>query len=236
MRSALPLACAGLKSKSGILLFNIKSLKKPPKGFQKQAFLPSLSQPEVRSLGILHAMMAAQTPAKRRLFDYRKLPTDPSHLDPLILYVMAHPEMKYTLILDAPMEDVNTFRGRLEQYAKTEYKQTLPSNFQLIHVESEKLISELQQLISGETTPAGFVTGDPVLAEIGYRKGLLRVFGFSDPLQQNAAVLLTADQLSKQLPDGMFFLPQRVDQLDPEHHWTELVAALEARQAFLAAA
>jgi len=96
-------------------------------------------------------------------------------------------------------------------------------------------------LVSKEKTPAGFVTSNHLFAEKGFRRGVVRVYGFEDPVKQNAAVMVTAERLSREIPDDFFFLPQRVESLDSSQLWAGLVASQavqsqKVRQALLGSA
>jgi hypothetical protein len=106
----------------------------------------------------------------------------------------------------------------------------------MVGLEPETFLDGLNKLIDREQIPTGFVSEDPALTEMRHRKNLLRIYGFSNPIHQNAAVIFTAELLSKSIPDSAFFLPQTVNQLDPDHRFNDLVLAIQTDQALLAAA
>ena len=197
--------------------------------------LVSLDSPELSNFFVSESQSST---VKRRIFDYRSLPKNPSELDPLLVYAKDHPDVDYTLFVVHDPRRAESFRNELELFALSTEGVFIPKNFKVEFVKSvDEMKQRINQAINQDSkTPSGFVSEDPVMAEIGYRPNLVRVAGSQKSILQNATALLVAERLSKELTMDMFYLVQNQEDIAPETVWTGLVESLKRREAFLASA
>jgi len=167
---------------------------------------------------------------KRRLFDYRALPKSAEELEALFLYVAAFPEVDYKLITVATKQQLTAMRQQIELLK-------LP-NVEVIGLSSKKeVVPTITRLASLDShIPAGFVTQDPVLAEMGFRNNLLRVIGSENAMSQNTSVIVTAEKLRESLELAYFWKVHRAETLTTPSYWTQLRDSLKSSRFTLSSA
>ncbi len=202
---------------------------------------PVLSEKEITALGILRPVLTNASKTERRILDSRST-QNPSELDPWILKTLYDSKLEYKLLHVGPKEEVNRLRSELRNYVQSRYQVDLPSNFQVVRVDSpEFLTAVVQKLVSEKSIPVGIISGDRKLLErVGYRGKLmiLRALGDSKSAEiQNATGLLTDAWLLKEnLPLEIGIRIHTGADLDLDHQWEALLAALRGRTALLSAA
>jgi len=197
-----------------------------------------LTTEQYDDLGVFGEMLSRKGDDARQLYDHRKLPAEVSQLEGAILYALHHPEMHYNLMIEAPLDQREKFLADLKQYVMDRYNRALPEKFQVTFVESSgEVWTNLNRLVSDNPDiAAAFVTDNNDLAEESARHGLLRVVSVKEPLLQNTAVILSAEKLLKQIPDGDFYRVLTLEDLAREDVVEQILRALEAYQLLAVAA
>ncbi len=192
----------------------------------------SLPKDKLDQMGLWGRVLAAgQEGPSRHVFDYRSLPKNIESLDALILYLLQHKKLTYTLLTIAPIEEVREFKLLLKKYISDKYQTSLGERFNLQGVHSEKeLKASVHKLVSDNQKSAlAFVSEDAEQSWVGFtRNNLLQVAGSKDASTQNASVIVAAQKLLEPLPTHLFWEVQKPEDLTTTFIWNELLIRFQA--------